>query len=256
LSLLNLDTFLIPYLNKNGSYITKINDDNFYLSEWYDDEPILVKEIRMKFFIEEIIKLHEKSLFNLKLNKGHFEDIFIDLERIINEEKNDLEYYLSQIEKKEYKSPSEWLFLLNNNRFKEVLNKTRNYLKLFKESIKELSEFRLCLNYLNFDFNNIIIKHKKIIGIEKIKKGSLVNDLFDIFDKSFSNSVDVTIYIKNYFNEIKLLDYEKYWLLILIFIPQIEYSNNDEITKIIDITKIIYKINVSESIEKILMENN
>ena len=53
LSLLNLDTFLIPYLNNNGSYITKINDDNFYLSEWYDDEPILVKEIRMKFFIEE-----------------------------------------------------------------------------------------------------------------------------------------------------------------------------------------------------------
>ena len=256
LSLLDLNSFVIPYLNKYNSYISIYEEKKFYLIDWYNDEPYLVKEMRMKFFVDEIIKLHSKSLYNLNINKGHFEDIFIELERSILEEENDLEYYLKNIEKKEYKSPSEWLFLLNNNRFKEVLNKTRNYLKLFKESIKELSEFRLCLNYLNFDFNNIIIKHKKIIGIEKIKKGSLVNDLFDIFDKSFSNSVDVTIYIKHYFNEIKLLDYEKYWLLILIFIPQIEYSNNDEITKIIDITKIIYKINVSESIEKILMENN
>ena len=208
----------------------------------------------MKFFIEEIIKLHNKSLYNININKGHFEDIFLDLEKSIIEEEKDLEYYLEKIEKKEYKSPSEWLFLLNNNRFKYALDKSKGYLKNFKECVKDLTEFRLCLNYLNFSFNNIIIKYKKIIGIEKIKKGSLINDLFDIFNKSFSNSIDITIYFKYYFNEIKLLEYEKYWLLILIFIPQIEYRNIDEISKIVEITKIIYKINVCESIEKILIE--
>lgn len=256
LSLLNLDSFIIPYLNKYNSYITLYENNYFYIVDWYNDETVLVKEMRMKFFIDEIIKLHKASLYNLNINRGHFEDIFLELEKSIIEEESDLEYYLSKIEKKEYKSPSEWLFLLNNNRFKNALNKARDYLNKLKENIKELSEFRLCLNYLNFDFNNIIIKQKKIIGIEKIKKGSLVNDLFDIFEKSFNNSIDVTLYFKYYFDEIKLLDYEKYWFLVLIFIPQIEYINIDEIDKIIEITKIIYKINVSESIEKILIENN
>lgn len=254
LSLIELTSFVIPYLNKYGTYISNFNNKNCYLLDWYNDETILVKEMRMKFFIEEIIKLHNKSLYNININKGHFEDIFLDLEKSIIEEEKDLEYYLEKIEKKEYKSPSEWLFLLNNNRFKYALDKSKGYLKNFKECVKDLTEFRLCLNYLNFSFNNIIIKYKKIIGIEKIKKGSLINDLFDIFNKSFSNSIDITIYFKYYFNEIKLLEYEKYWLLILIFIPQIEYRNIDEISKIVEITKIIYKINVCESIEKILIE--
>ena len=108
LSLLNIDTFIIPYLNKYGRYISSFNEDYFYLVDWYNDESVLAKEIRMKFFINELIKLHELSLYNLKINKGHYEDIFIDLEKNIDEELKDLDFYLDKIEKKEYKSPSEW----------------------------------------------------------------------------------------------------------------------------------------------------
>ena len=232
LSLLNINSFVIPYINNYGSYISNHNDKYFYLIDWYNDEPVLVKEIRMKFFIEELIKLHQKSMYNLNINKGHFE------------------------ERKEYKSPSEWLFLLNNNKFRNSLNKAKEYLKKFKNTINDLNEIRISLNYLNFDFHNIIIKHQKIIGIDKIKKGSIINDLYDIFNKSFTYSIDIALYFKLYFKEIKLLDYEIYWFLTLIMIPFNEYNNYNEIDKIIEITKMIYKINVSDNIEKILLENN
>ena len=135
LSLIELTSFVIPYLNKYGTYISNFNNKNCYLLDWYNDETILVKEMRMKFFIEEIIKLHNKSLYNININKGHFEDIFLDLEKSIIEEEKDLEYYLEKIEKKEYKSPSEWLFLLNNNRFKYALDKSKGYLRNFKECV-------------------------------------------------------------------------------------------------------------------------
>ena len=210
----------------------------------------------MKFFIEELIKLHQKSMYNLNINKWHFEEIFIELEKNILEEEKNIDNYLYTIERKEYKSPSEWLFLLNNNKFRNSLNKAKEYLKKFKNTINDLNEIRISLKYLNFDFHNIIIKHQKIIGIDKIKKGSIINDLYDIFNKSFTYSIDIALYFKLYFKEIKLLDYEIYWFLALIMIPFNEYNNYNEIDKIIEITKMIYKINVSDNIEKILLGNN
>ena len=80
--------------------------------------------------------------------------------------------------------------------------------------------------------------------------------MFDLYIKSFKNSIDITLYFKKYFDKISLLNYEKYWFLSLIFIPQIEYKNIDEIGKIIEITSLIYQLNISEELEKILMQNN
>lgn len=252
LCILNISSFCIPIKNNEGNYITKINDENFYLMPWYDDEMLLAKEIKLRFYIEELIKLHNYSSYDTKINTGYFEDIFLELEKMIIEEENDINTYLSMIEKKEYKSPSEWLFLLNNNKFYAAINKSKDHLNKFRELVKEMDTIRVSLNYLNFNFDNILVKDKKIIGIEKIKSAPIIYDIKDLFDKSYNLSIDFIMYIKMYLKENSLLDYEKEWLLTMTSIPFIDYSNHNEIGNIIDLSKIIYRINRSDDLEKIL----
>ena len=122
----------------------------------------------------------------------------------------------------------------------------------FRELVKKMDTIRVSLNYLNFNFDNILVKDKKIIGIEKIKSAPIVYDIKDLFDKSYNLSIDFIMYIKMYLKENNLLDYEKEWLLTMTSIPFIDYSNHNEIGNIIDLSKIIYRINRSDDLEKIL----
>ena len=252
LSILDIDSFCLPIKNINGNYISKIDNDSFILLDWYDDELILAKELRLKFYFEELIKLHQISSYETKINKGYFEDIFLELEKKIDEEENDINYLLINIEKKEYKSPSEWLFLLNNIKFREALEKARKHLNKFKELVKDIDTIKVSLNYLNFDFSNVFIKDKKIIGIEKMKQTPIVYDVIDIFDKSYNLSIDIIMYLRLYFNEISLLDFEKEWLLAMIQIPFIEINNKNEIDQIIEFSKTLYRLNRCLDLEKLL----
>lgn len=255
ISMLSISSFCSPIKNNHGSYITKINNDNFYLIKWYDDDLVLAKEIKLKFFIEELVNLHKLSSYDNKINKGYFEEVLFTLEKMIDDEENDINYYLLKIEKKEYKSPSEWLFLLNNKRFRDAITNAKRHLNKFKENIKNLDVMRVSLNYLNFDFNNILVKEKKILGIEKMKIGPIVYDIKDLFDKSYNLSIDIIMYLKMYFEKVQLLDYEKEWLLTLVSIPFINYETKEEIEEIIDLTKTIYHLTRGYEIEKILDEN-
>lgn len=252
LSILDIDSFCLPIKNINGNYISKIDNDSFILLDWYDDELILAKELRLKFYFEELIKLHQISSYETKINKGYFEDIFLELEKKIDEEENDINYLLINIEKKEYKSPSEWLFLLNNIKFREALEKARKHLNKFKELVKDIDTIKVSLNYLNFDFSNVFIKDKKIIGIEKMKQTPIVYDVIDIFDKSYNLSIDIIMYLRLYFNEIRLLDFEKEWLLAMVQIPFIEINNKNEIDQIIEFSKTLYRLNRCLDLEKLL----
>jgi len=254
LCILNLSSFCLPIKNNEGTYISKVNDDYFYLLDWYEDEMVLAKEIRLKFYIEELIKLHQNSAYEIKINNGYFEEIFIELEKMIDEEENDINQYLINIEKLEYKSPSEWMFLLNNNRFRNAIEDSKEHLKKFKELIKNLDTMRVSLNYLNFEFSNILVKDKKILGIEKMRIAPIVYDIKDLFDKSYNLSIDIIMYMKIYLKDITLLDYEKEWLLTMISIPFIDYNPKYEIDQIINLSKTIYRLNRANDLKKILFE--
>lgn len=255
LSLLNISSFSMPIKTNNNRFIIEINNEFYYLSEWYNDEMILAKEIRLKFFFDELIRLHKESMYDFKINKGYFEEILLMLEKAIDDEEKEFETYLSSIEKLEYKSPSEWLFIMNNNHFKDAINKSKEHLKKFKESTKDLDIIRVSLVYLNFDFSNIIVKDKKIIGTEKMKIAPFIYDIKEIFDKSYNLSIDIMAFIKNYFNEINLFEYERDWLLAILSLPLIDYSLKDEVDKIINISKINYHINRTIEIEKLINKN-
>ena len=86
LSILEINSFCLPIKNIYGNYISKINNDSFILLNWYDDEMILAKEIRLKFFVEELINLHKISSYETKINTGYFDEIFLELEKKIDEE--------------------------------------------------------------------------------------------------------------------------------------------------------------------------
>lgn len=252
LAILHNQRFILPLKNKQGAYLTKYDSSNqFYVSRWYDDEVVLAKDVRLRFYLESIAILHNESSYSTRVNQGYFEESIEDLENLIDASKDDVEALLSRIEKSDYRSPVEWLYLMNNQRILASLEKAKSHLEKYKELVKEKSVLRVAITYQNFDYENIIVKDNLIVGSEKCSIAPPLFDIKDLFDKSFDNSMNLSSFIEDYIKRFKLLDYEIEWLMILIFLPILDFTGINEIEKIVNFIKTMHHISCAFELESL-----
>ena len=242
LELLNLSSFSIPLKNVYDQYISIYNDKKFQISTYYFDETIQAKDIRLKFFLKELALLHSKSHYYIKVNDGFFKESYDFIYEQVEEAKKELDNILFQIEALDYKPPSAWLLLMNNQLFYKAIDEVKSHIDKFQDLTKELAKLRVSLIYQNFDYSHIIIKSKKIIGTQKLTIAPSIYDIKYLFDTSFAGSIDLSGFIEEYFNNFNLLEYEKEWLLGLLFIPSFNFKvleGYKEIEAIVAITRSI-----------------
>lgn len=255
LSILKNTNFIIPLKNKSGTYLTKYDSLNqFYIAKWYEDEIVLAKDVRLRYYLDSIASLHNESSYQTKVNQGYFIDSIEDLENLISSSKDDLESLLVRIEKSDYKSPVEWLYIMNNQRIFTSIDRAKYHLDKYKELVKEKSVLRVAITYQNFDYENIIVKENIIVGSEKCSIAPPHFDIKDLFDKSFDNSMNLSSFIEEYINRFKLLDYEIEWLMVLIFIPIFDFSGINEIDKIVNFIKTMHHISCAFEIEHLFYQ--
>lgn len=253
LAISNCNLFAIPIKSLYGSYICQSKDGYyFYMMPWYSDEINLSKDVKLRFYLSSLAKLHQTSVYQTRVNKGYFEDAYEYIEKLLDEAKSDIDSMIGSIEKMDYRSPVQWLYLINNQRFYQSIEKSRRCLEHFKSLVNEKNVIRVTLTYQNFDYSNIIVKEGKIIGPEKFTIAPPLFDLKDIFDKSFESSIDITTFLDEYLKNFKLLDYEKEWLLALISLPVFDFRGNGEVEKIVNLTRTIYHLQCAEEVENIL----
>lgn len=252
LSMLRLDNFSVPIKNVYGHYITLHENKYFEIDDYYEDETVVAKDIRIRHYLKALANLHNQSFFSLRVRKGFFEESIEFIENLIEQTSNDLENQVRFIERLDYKSPSQWLFMLNNQLFYSAIETAKNKLDRLKEACKEKTMLRVCLNYLNFDYSHIIVRSNKIISTHKMIIGPPVYDLKHLFDKSFHGSIDISSFFSEYLRKFHLYEYERDWLLALMMIPIIDLKGNDEVEKIVNITNSIHHLNNAIEIGKIL----
>lgn len=257
LSVLKTNRFIIPIKNKSGTYLTKFDDNyQFYISLWYEDEIVLAKDLRLKYYLESLAILHNESSYTTKVNQGYYQESIEELENLINDSKLEIDNYLKRIEKSDFRSPVEWLYLINNNRIFSSIDKAKEHLKKYKELVKDKGTLRVSITYQNFDYDNIIVKENLIVGSEKCSIAPPLFDLKDLFDKSFDNSMNLPSFLSEYINRFKFLDYEIEWLMVLIFIPILEFSGINEIEKIVNFIKTMHHISCAFEIESLFYNND
>jgi hypothetical protein len=254
LSMLKISTFSIPKKNIYGQYVTSYENRYFELDDYYEDETIVAKDIRIRFYLTSLANLHNQSFFSLKVNHGFFDESYDFIEGMIKQVSDELETTLQHIERLDYKSPSQWLLLLNNQLFYKAINQAKSYLNSFKEKTKDKTMLRVALNYLNFDYSHIIVKQSKIISTHKMIIGPPVYDLKHLFDKSFQGSIDIGSFLSEYLNKFHLNEYEKDWLLALLMIPILDFKGDNEVEKIVNITNTVHHLKNAEEIAELLTE--
>ena len=257
LAVLKSNRFIIPIKNKNGVYLTRYDDNfQFYIALWYEDEIVLAKDLRLKYYLESLAILHNESSYTTKVNQGYYQESIEELENLINDSKLEIDNYLKRIEKSDFRSPVEWLYLINNNRIFSSIDKAKEHLKKYKELVKDKGILRVSITYQNFDYDNIIVKENLIVGSEKCSIAPPLFDLKDLFDKSFDNSMNLPSFLSEYINRFKFLDYEIEWLMVLIFIPILDFSGINEIEKIVNFIKTMHHISCAFEIESLFYNND
>lgn len=219
LSMMSIDTFHLPLLTNNGNYLLYHEDKRYALYHYYDDEPILNKDVRLHFYIKSLAELHMQTRFPINVNDGYFVDKLDFLQRQIDEKEDQLLLRIKRIEREEYHSPQDWYFYMNYQHFHLAIQQAKKFLDQLEETYKTSEELSLCLTYQNFDYRHILVKANKIVSLDKMAFGSPINDLLFLFQDEVSYRIDATIFLKEYFSIYPMTKYELYELLTLLFIP-------------------------------------
>lgn len=255
LKIIKMNTFVYPIKNIYNQYVSNIEEINFMLLPWVEEDVITIKDLKLKFFLENLASLHNKSFYTAKVNEGFFYETYDFIANKIDKTEEYLEEYMGKIERLDYKSPSQWLFILNYPVYAESISKANKYLESYKEKCKNKTSVRLSFVYNNFDYKHISLKEEKILGIENIEVASPVYDVYYTFISLNEISVDIKMYYEEYFKKFILDDYEKDWLLSLLYIPRIENLTNNEINNIKEVVNSLNYIKNSEDIARIIVDN-
>ncbi len=254
LELLNVGFFVYPLKNINNQYVSSFDEFNFIVFPWIEGDNVLLKDLKLEFFLDSLAELHNRSFYTVRVNNSFFDETYDFIANKIDKTTEYIESYMSQIERLDYKSPSQWLFLLNYPVYVEALSKANKSLEEFKEKCEKKTSVRMAMTYNNFDYKHIILKHKKLLGIENIETTSPVYDVFYTFSSLNEIKVDTKLYYEKYFNKFVFDDYEKLWLLSLLYIPRIENLSSNEISNIKEVTNSLNYIRNSDDISKIIKQ--
>lgn len=252
LKIIKIDFFVYPLKNIYGRYVSNFETVNFIVLPWIEEHTSMMKDLKLKFFLNSIAELHNKSFYTAKVNEKFLKETYDFIANKIDTISEYIESYIGKIERLEYKSPSQWIFLLNYPMYIDSINKANKYLESFKEKSETKTSVRLAITYNDFDYSHILIKNQKIVGIENVEITSPIYDVFYTFSCLNEMNVDTKMYYEEYFNKFILDDYEKDWLLSLLFIPKISNLSLDETENIMEVTNSLNYIKNSNDICSII----
>lgn len=252
LKILKINNFVYPIKNKYNRYVSNNEEVNFMVLPWIDEENVLIKDLKLKFFLDALAELHNRSFYTIRVNESFFNETYDFIANKIDKVEEYLESYMSEIERIDYKSPSQWLFVLNYPIYIEAIKKANDSLEKFKEKSENKNSIRMAFTYNDFDYKHIILKEEKILGIENIELSPPIYDVYYTFNSLNEISVDIKLYYEKYFKKFILDDYEKEWLLSLLYIPQIENLSIDEVNNIKQVISSLNYIRNSEDIAKLI----
>ncbi len=252
LKIIKIDFFVYPLKNIYGRYISSFENVNFIILPWIEEHTSMLKDLKLKFFLTSIAELHNKSFYTAKVNEKFFKETYDYIANKIDSISEYIESYMLKIERLEYKSPSQWLFILNYPMYIDSLNKANKHLENFKEKCENKKSVKLAITYNDFDYSHVLLKSQKLVGIENVEITSPIYDIFYTFSCLNEISIDTKMYYEEYFNKYMLDGYEKEWLLSLLHIPKINNLTTDETKNIREVANSFNYIKNSNEISNII----
>lgn len=249
LYLSHVDNFNLPLRGNNNKYVQIENDSYYILYKYYHDEKILGYDLKLSFYVKKIAELHKKTYININSNDNYLESILNYLDDKIKEVSSILNSRMEVEERKDYHSPNNWYFLLHYQKMMNALMEASNHVLNLENEVKNQKNMRLCLTYQNFDFEHILLKQEKIISIENIGFNLASLDIYNLISKLNINYLNVTPYINEYLKINPLNNYEKEYLMAMLYI--FDYHRYNDIQEDLN-----HLIKINSYLDKVLSLDN
>ena len=235
---------LFPLRGKNENYVQLDDDKKYVILPFYEDEKISANDLKCDLFIKFLGDLHLKTAIEIDINNSFLETTLNYLDESIKKISDKINARMEVIERSDYHSPNDWYFLMHFNILNSSLEKASKHVLNFENDVKDAKSLRLSLTYQNFDFNHILLKDEKIISLEKINYNISSYDLYDFISKVSTYNISINNLIKAYLNINPLNEYEKEYLLAVLYIfNYVRYENMlDDLSFLIDLVNYIEKI--------------
>lgn len=249
LYLSHVDNFNLPLRGNNNKYVQIENDSYYILYKYYHDEKILGYDLKLSFYVKKIAELHKKTYININSNDNYLESILNYLDDKIKDLSSILNSRMEVEERKDYHSPNNWYFLLHYQKMMNALMEASNHVLNLENEVKNQKNMRLCLTYQNFDFEHILLKQEKIISIENIGFNLASLDIYNLISKLNINYLNVTPYINEYLKINPLNNYEKEYLMAMLYI--FDYHRYNDIQEDLN-----HLIKINSYLDKVLSLDN
>ena len=204
-----------------------IDNETYEVTEYLDEIPI-PQEQKLEELMKVVALLHNKTTYYEKTSIAYNKEIY---ERL----KNNIEYLKSYyidiialIERKEFMSPSEYLFARNFTVIMSSLNYDSEKVDEWYKKIKDKESTRFVVIHNNLDLEHFIYnQNKALLSWRKAKFGSPIFDLIAIYEK-YGNKYDFKSTLEIYENVCPLEKEEKELLHIFMLLPpKIEFKGNE-----------------------------
>lgn len=252
LEALKIDCFTIPIKTNQRSTTTYIHDKIVRLTPWIREEYIEAKDIKLKFYLNKIAELHRKSQFSSNVSSSFYAENVAYINEQQQEAAQLLDKMMEDIERVDYKSPSQWYYTLNYTKLLKSIDKSKECLEKFSNLTKDKSVIRQVITHQNFDYNHVFISRDKIISNEKMSICSPIYEMKSLFEHSFFGSIDLSGCLKEYFDKFSFEDYEIEWLLALLYIPNVKFYPGNDFKNLTNIMQSIFLYKSVEELDQYL----
>ncbi|MEI3535877.1 MAG: hypothetical protein V8R16_03850 [Bacilli bacterium] len=249
LYLSHVDNFNLPLRGNNNKYVQIENESYYILYKYYHDEKILGYDLKLSFYVKKIAELHKKTYININSNDNYLESILNYLDDKIKELSSILNSRMEVEERKDYHSSNNWYFLLHYQKMMNALMEASNHVLNLENEVKNQKNMRLCLTYQNFDFEHILLKQEKIISIENIGFNLASLDIYNLISKLNINYLNIIPYINEYLKINPLNNYEKEYLMAMLYI--FDYHRYNDIQEDLN-----HLIKINSYLDKVLSLDN
>lgn len=240
IEVLHLKCFVEICMNKNNEKVTPYHNKYLYLMPYIDNSQGILKEIKVKFYFETLAYLHLNSFYYTKINQDYFDTLHQDILDIIHEREIYYEQMIQNYESIVYRSPSQWMLMMNYYRIYDSLCHARQYLSQYLEQTKSFHQIRVCLTYKHFDYNHISLKERLLLSLDNMSIDLPIYDLFDMYQRIPDILFDLDCFSQYYFQKVDLKDEEKLLLCCLMSVVPVIYYSDDEIENIIKLSRLLY----------------
>ena len=144
------DSFVLPIKTCIRSPLANKDNKTFYITPWVDDDLIESKDLKIKYYLKQVAKLHKTTSYTLNVTESFFKEVAMKIEEEIQDVYQSYESIIYNLERKEYKSPFQWYFINHFYLIINSLDSARNHLNNFKKLVKDKETIRQVINHLNF----------------------------------------------------------------------------------------------------------